>query len=984
MLDAGMVSLVEAGAGYGKSVLAAEYAAHLGVVTIECRLEGGPLSPDLVVSRLRAGARRVGLSGTDARMAEAGRDAVGAIDALVGSLSGEAALIIVDDVHHAGLPAAALLARLAEGLGPGQRLLALGRYLPAGSRRLQRLPDVVRIAAPELALEDGEVTMLCRQVFGLTLDPDQAAAVRKATGGWAAAVVLAASRASGAGGNPRWIEALTVAGRGTVLATLMDDILDALDATTRAGLMQLAHLPTVDPDLATEATGVAGLFAAAAEAGLPFTSLGDGGWDIPGPVRDLLLSRAGAADMEVVRRASKIYLKRHELGRAIQVLVEVGDSDATAALVSGLTAQQASQLDIEELDAVARSLPERALAAHPRVLLHLARACETAAETKRRSAALATASRLVDPFADAELAREIDAEFARDLARDDRVELAIALASQLLHATSTAETATRARLHDTLGRAVAFDRHEDALRVAERHLSEAARMYRQVGEMGWFAQLMLPLAVLVHYERGEYELAARRLDEGLQALPGPSRQRAVALTFRAEVLIDYGRFDEAAGDVAEAHQLADLLGDHRVHAYADWDSARSASQRGDVGATLEHVRRVESHRGDWWDHSGHEFLADAADLLDRVGEVAMASEYLGRAWVAPASHDDFRRDLAAAALAARHGDPEAAETGLLALMAGSRVGAREEWRITLLRAFAALRRGDPRAASLAAQAFEQAARLGYPNLPLIREREITEQLAALAAQTGQPAAVALDSGSLPVGISLLGRFELTQGGRVVALPAGQGRQLLKFLAVSGGRVQVDEAVEALWPDIDPDAGRNRLRTVLGRLRAAVGDVVARDEESLVLGVVVDSDVARFENEARHALAIGTTENRAGVALARAAIVRYRGDLLPDDPYETWAAGPRERLRRRALALLDLCARDAATHQDLDGACRFLEQAMELAPYEEDRHLRVAEHRLAQGRRGSAIRVLGQARAVLQELGLAPTSALTELEVAARA
>jgi DNA-binding SARP family transcriptional activator len=148
--------------------------------------------------------------------------------------------------------------------------------------------------------------------------------------------------------------------------------------------------------------------------------------------------------------------------------------------------------------------------------------------------------------------------------------------------------------------------------------------------------------------------------------------------------------------------------------------------------------------------------------------------------------------------------------------------------------------------------------------------------------------------------------------------------------------------------------------------------------------VVDSDVARFENEARHALAIGMTENRAGVALARAAIVRYRGDLLPDDPYETWAAGPRERLRRRALALLDLCARDAATHQDLDGACRFLEQAMELAPYEEDRHLRVAEHRLAQGRRGSAIRVLGQARAVLQELGLAPTSALTELEVAARA
>jgi DNA-binding SARP family transcriptional activator len=278
--------------------------------------------------------------------------------------------------------------------------------------------------------------------------------------------------------------------------------------------------------------------------------------------------------------------------------------------------------------------------------------------------------------------------------------------------------------------------------------------------------------------------------------------------------------------------------------------------------------------------------------------------------------------------------------------------------------------------------FEEAARLGYPNLPLVRERDITERLAALAAETGQPAARAIDAGSLPVVIALLGRFEVTRGGRPVALPSGQTRQLLKIVAVAGGRVQVDEAIEALWPGVDPEAGRNRLRTVLGRLREAAGDLVTREEESLILGDLVDSDIARFETEARNALAIGIM-TRAGVALARAAIVRYRGDLLPDDPYEPWVAGHRERLRRRALALLDLCARDAAAHQDLDEACRFLERAIELAPYEEDRHLRMVEHLLAQGRRGSAIRMLKRARAALDELGLAPTSALTDLEAAAR-
>ncbi|MDQ1364252.1 MAG: hypothetical protein QOE57_294 [Acidimicrobiaceae bacterium] len=983
LLQSGAVGLVEAGAGYGKTVLATEFAAHLGVVTVMARLEPGPMSPGLLANRLRAGARRVGLSDTDARMAEAGWDAVGALDAMLESLAGEAALVVVDDVHHADEHLVALLARLADGLGPGQRLLVLGRFLPPGVQRLQRtsqVEHVVHVGPGELALDASEVTELCGAGFGLALDPVQATAVQRATGGWAAAVVLAASRASRSGGDPQWIHALSAAGRGTVLATLVDDILDTLDPSARAGLIQLAHLPVIDPALASEVTGVPGLFAAAAAAGLPFTSSGDGWWDLPGPVRDLL-RRSAAPEMDVVRRASRAYVARHELGPAVRVLMAAGEPEATAALVSGLSAQQASTLDVQDLDAIVQALPETALAAHPRLLVHLARACEPAAQTRRRSVALATAARLVDAVADPELAREIDAEFARDLARDNRPELAIAVAARLLSATGPAETATRARLNDTLGRAAAFSREERGFQVAEQHLTEAARMYRQLGELGWFAQVMLPLATWVHYERGEYELAAQRLSDALEVLPGPSRQRAVVLSFRAEVLIDCGRFDEAAGDIAEAHQLADLLGDDRVHAYAEWDSARHASQRGDAQATLEHVRRVETHRGDWWEHSGADFLADAADMLDRVGEVALAWEYLQRARSSPAVHDDYAIELAAAALLARHGDPQRAEEGLLALTARSRVGPREMWRITLLRAAAALRSGDPRAGGLAAQAFEEAARLGHPNLPLIREREVAERLAALAAETGQPAALALDSASLPVGIALLGRFEVTRGGRVVAIPAGQVRQLVKFVAVSGGRVQTDEAIEALWPEVDPEVGRNRLRTILGRLRDAGGDLVAREEESLILGKLVDSDMARFETEGRHALAIGATESRAGVALARAAIVRYRGDLLPDDPYEPWAAGPRERLRRRALALLDLCAGDAAAHHDLDGACRFLERAIELAPYEEDRHLRMVEHLLSQGRRGSARRMLERARAALDEMGLPPTSALAKMEAA---
>src|SRR6202011_4835226 len=109
---------------------------------VEATLEAGVVSASLLAGRLRAGARRVGLSDAAARMAEAGRDAIGAVDALLESLPDEAALVVVDDVHHADKHAALLLARLADGLGPEQRLLVLGRYLPPGSERLQRSPDV--------------------------------------------------------------------------------------------------------------------------------------------------------------------------------------------------------------------------------------------------------------------------------------------------------------------------------------------------------------------------------------------------------------------------------------------------------------------------------------------------------------------------------------------------------------------------------------------------------------------------------------------------------------------------------------------------------------------------------------------------------------------------------------------------------------------------------------------------------------------------
>ena len=215
-------------------------------------------------------------------------------------------------------------------------------------------------------------------------------------------------------------------------------------------------------------------------------------------------------------------------------------------------------------------------------------------------------------------------------------------------------------------------------------------------------------------------------------------------------------------------------------------------------------------------------------------------------WATARSHgssSDWRKEnpgdgeplvaMAEGVLLARSGDPELAEVRLREAPTHG-VDPREFWRISLFRALAAFRRGSCEAGALAARAFEEASRLGLGHLPLTKERAVTEQLLGLAIETGQPAALALEVTVLPTAIRVLGTFSLTSGGREVPLSPGQPRQLLKVLAVSGGRLVSDQMIDALWPEADVDAGRNRLRTVLNRLRAEAGDVVGREGEMLAL------------------------------------------------------------------------------------------------------------------------------------------------------
>ena len=107
------VVVVEAAAGYGKTVLGAELADAWRSVAVEVTLHEGGVSAQLFAARLGAAADNAGFSEAAATMAEAGEDAAGAIEALLGALAAERCAFVVDDAHHAHRDAGLLNERLA-------------------------------------------------------------------------------------------------------------------------------------------------------------------------------------------------------------------------------------------------------------------------------------------------------------------------------------------------------------------------------------------------------------------------------------------------------------------------------------------------------------------------------------------------------------------------------------------------------------------------------------------------------------------------------------------------------------------------------------------------------------------------------------------------------------------------------------------------------------------------------------------------------
>ncbi len=210
------------------------------------------------------------------------------------------------------------------------------------------------------------------------------------------------------------------------------------------------------------------------------------------------------------------------------------------------------------------------------------------------------------------------------------------------------------------------------------------------------------------------------------------------------------------------------------------------------------------------------------------------------------------------------------------------------------------------------------------------------------------------------------------------LPGRQGRALVAYLILQAPRpVARDELIEVIWPSSPPADRHAAFRSVLAKVRRALGPelVTGREPLSLVLspGARVDVHVVRAAVErAERRLAGGD----AGAAFdaAQEALEILARPLLPTLSGD-WVDAARDTADEEQLRALEVAARAAVAlgGHHLAAAERAAAAFIEREPFREDGYVLMMEAQARRGNPAEALRTYEQLRVLLRdELGATPS------------
>jgi ATP/maltotriose-dependent transcriptional regulator MalT/DNA-binding SARP family transcriptional activator len=1027
------LTVVSGAAGWGKSTAVASWASRRAAcwLTLERADSAVPQLANRILQAVRH--RLPGLPPKlmiTTQSTEAGpqRAPVGAVveglcRLLAGGLDRE--LILVLDGMQELLPAGEDAARLVAGLcrqGPPLLRLVLITQAAGG------WPEPAAEIGPELlAFTAEEVAAFLAAPPG-GADPATAADVWAVTGGWPAAVRLAARlvRTGGAGGLPR----LPPGAR--VLEELAARVVAAEPEPRRQLLAAVAVLGRVDAPMCA-ALGypeAAAVLPALAEHGLLRPAGPDNSsWSILDPVREVVSRDVDPGSLrvhEIHRGAAEYRVGAAEYGLALEHLVAAGDRAAAERLLVehgealladgevGTVVSAAQALDLRGPDPRLLAVLGYARQLHGDWLDALALLRAAAGEGSLDPALALRLGQLhyvsgrpeeaVQVFRRARLGAESSpAEIG--LLCHAPIWLRAVGADDLAHSTSAraaaaaercADPATAARSHWTLALIAAHDgdraahdmHHRRGLRLAGKLGDTLLQLGLHINRASYLAEEGTPTDALAEADR------ALRLGQEL----GVVGYEPLYHSIRARAKARLGRFDQALADLAVSQQQWQEIG-------PSFDVAFGLIVRGDI-----HRRRGEPGQAQaallealrFLDNAGMRSLqalalpplarARAADDLVTAAQtaeraVALATgtgkvmALLARGWVAllAGDRDAASRDAAAARAAAgarrdRAGLAEALELAVLA--APEPAGA-----VALLDEAAALWAelddpiGDARVRLVAA-------RLAGPSGRLTAEAVTAElQARGLRVDSGIADALAVPTPQPLITVQTLGEFRVLRGG--LPIPSTEwrskkARDLFKILVTHRGRPATRERLmNLLWPDDLADRTANRLSVLLSTLRTVLdpdrtvpepGPILA-DRHTVGLDltlVVLDIDV--FLTAAADALAADRRDDPAAARLLATAETGYTGDFLPEDLYEEWAGPLRDTARTTHIALLRALVRHST---DPDLRERHLLQLLDHDAYDEQAHQGLVRTLQAAGRHGEARRRYHDYAARMAEIGITP-------------
>jgi DNA-binding SARP family transcriptional activator len=216
-------------------------------------------------------------------------------------------------------------------------------------------------------------------------------------------------------------------------------------------------------------------------------------------------------------------------------------------------------------------------------------------------------------------------------------------------------------------------------------------------------------------------------------------------------------------------------------------------------------------------------------------------------------------------------------------------------------------------------------------------------------------------------VTVLGGFRVALNGRLTVEQdwrRSRSVALVKLLVLAPRhRMRREQVMDALWPDLAPDAAAANLRKAIHFARRTLDhhEVIGGDAEVIALapGAEITVDAEIFETQAKAALLDGDAEG-----CARAADI-YGGELLPDDRYADWAEAPRERLQQ--------------LHETLLRRAGLWQRLVEVNPTDEEAARALMQTALAAGNRDEAIRHFQRLRERLRiDMGLGPSAATVRL------